>query len=168
MSKCLLVLQICSINYSGKVSRAAKSKFFGERQCIEIAPSTSKSTWSYFAKKDACRIRSAVWRGGDDTKANKSFSCYLTETPLLPPPPKNPRKETSDYHIRSGCPRIGLWDAGKLLGFCLSFSLSQIPLDPPPSWIPDSLHHLLQPWGLTGRAGACGRTCWALAACSVC
>lgn len=89
-------------------------------------------------------------------------------TPFAPSQ-RNPTRRDSDYHLRSGCPRIGLWDEGKLLGFCLSFSVSQIPLDPPPpSRIPDSLHHLLQPWGLTGRAGACGRTCWVLAACSVC
>lgn len=67
-------------------------------------------------------VQQSVMRGSDKTKANKSFSCHFTETSfLLPPPPKNPNKETSDYHIRSGCPRIGLWDGGKLLGFSLSF-----------------------------------------------
>lgn len=60
--------------------------------------------------------------------------------PRTPPHKKrNPNKETLDYHVRTGCP-------GRRACWCQEVSsASQIPLDAAATWIPDSLHHLLQP-----------------------
>lgn len=89
-----------------------------------------------------------------------------------PPPNPNPIIRLSEYHVRGGavcgsaCGTAGGWVDGPawlLLPMVVDSSGSS-----PPSWIPDSLHHLVQPRGLTGGAGVCVRPCWALAASSVC
>lgn len=89
------------------------------------------TTWSYFAKEDFCRIRCAVVRGGDNTynKANKSFSCHSTETPLLLSPQRTPtRRHQNTISGRavqgSACgTEVSFWASA-----CLSDSSGSTPL----------------------------------------
>lgn len=99
------------------------------------------------AERLISQMEIAVWHGRvrifhprliirvSSNRTGKKSSC----TPPHPSKKRNPNKETLDYHVRTGCP-------GGRACWCQEVSsASQIPLDAAATWIPDSLHHLLQP-----------------------